>query len=519
MKTHKLFLQLIVVSILVIIPQCTSAQKLGNLEISELDAYIVEAMQDWMVPGLSIAIIKNDSIAFSKGYGVRENGGQEPVDENTVFAIASNTKAFTSAALAILDDEAKIDWDDRVRDYLPEFTLYDTFVSNDIRIRDLLCHRSGLKTFSGDLLWYETIYSREDVIYRARYLEPSYGFRYQYGYSNIMYLAAGQIIPAVTGQSWDIFIKKRLLDPLGMNNTYISLKEISDLQNIALPHHIDILDSTSEVLPYMAWDNIAPAGALNSSVSDMSKWLRFQLNMGEWNDSQIVSEENLWETRKMHTIQPVDINSSNVWSTKHFEGYGLGWQLFDYHGCKIIGHGGGSDGMISRIIMVPEEDLGFVILTNSINAIPSTLSYYILDKYFTGKSYDWCGLIYSSSIQGMKAEREEWNDFKLSADTKRKSIRKLNNYCGIYGGELYGQAEIRLEDKHLVLDFLPAPRLLGDLSSYKDDTFLIRLRDIPSLPEGTVKFLFDDSGNISELVVDIPNPDFDFTELKFDKKR
>ncbi len=519
MTPAKILQQTVLCCLLCLQSLSLSAQQLGQLELEELDIYIENALQEWMVPGLSIGIIKDDSIVFAKGYGLRRSDEEEPVDEHTVFAIASNTKAFTSAALAILTDEGKLGWDDRVVRHLPGFSLYDPFVSNEMRLRDLLCHRSGLKTFSGDLLWYETRYSREEVLRRARYLEPVYSFRYRYGYSNLMYLGAGQIIGQVAGMSWDHFIRQRLLQPLGMDRTYITVEETLEDSNIAWPHHVDLLGDRSIVLPYMNWENIAPADALNSNVTDLSRWIRFQLELGRLEGVQIISEEALWETRKMHTPRPVEMHSRNIWPSKHFEGYGLGWQIYDYHGCKVIGHGGGSDGMISRIMMVPEEQLGFVILTNCINAIPYTLSYYILDKYFTGMSLDWCGLILESTLEDEKLLRQHWEEFKSSTNPGTGPQLKLRKYCGIYGGELYGEAEVLLYKGQLVLDFLPSSKLIGDLTSLEGNTFIIRLRDNPSLPEGTVKFLLDESGNPRELVVDIPNPDFDFTELEFLKRK
>ena len=514
MKYSKLENTLISACFLLLISDPALTQKLGKLELSELDAYIENAREEWQIPGMSISIVKNDSIFFSRGYGVRQDDCDEPVDENTIFAIASNTKAFTATALAILDDEGEIDWDDRVCKYIPDFSLYDPYVSNEIRVRDLLCHRSGLKSLSGDLLWYKTTYSREDIIYRARYLEPGYGFRYQYGYSNILYLAAGQIIPKVTGISWDDFVRERLLKPLGMNSTFITLTEMDGEMNVAKAHHVDLLNRTTSVLPYLKWDNIAPAAAMNSSASDMAKWIRFQLDMGEWQGQQIISRVNLWETRMMHTVRPVDMQSPKWWASKHFEGYGLGWQLNDYHGCKVIGHDGSSDGMISSVILVPEEELGFIILANSINGLPMSLSFYILDKYFTGQSVDWSRLFLHNAMQDMKMKKEKWEEYKLSANTHIRPSLKLREYCGVYGGELYGKAEVRFSGRHLVLDFLPSPELIGDLSTLEGDTFLIKLRDNPTLPEGTVKFVLNESGTVNELLVDIPNPDFDFTELE-----
>jgi CubicO group peptidase (beta-lactamase class C family) len=208
-------------------------------------------------------------------------------------------------------------WDDPVRKYLPGFTLYDPYVSNEMRIRDLLCHRSGLETFSGDLVWYNTRYSRAEVLNRARYLKPAYGFRYHYGYSNIMYLAAGEIIPVVSGRTWDDFIRNFLLEPLDMNRTSVTLGEIMDDPNLAMPHHVDILDSTTRVMPYMSWENMAPAAAINSTARDMGQWIKFQLNMGEWKGEQLVSRESMWELRQLHTVQDIDMGEANTWPSRH----------------------------------------------------------------------------------------------------------------------------------------------------------------------------------------------------------
>ncbi len=375
-----------------------------------------------------------------------------------------------------------------------------------------------MKTFSGDLIWFETGYSRAEVIRRAQYLRPAYSFRYHFGYSNLMFLAAGEIIPVVSEMSWGQYIHAKLLRPLGMNRTYLHLENFQDDPNVAMPHHVDILDEKTHVLSYMGWDNVAPAGALNSSAMDLSRWVRFQLNMGQWNGEQMVSSGNLWETRKMHTARPLDIGNRRFWPSMHFNGYGLGWKLCDYHGWKVIGHEGGSDGMLTRVVMVPEENFGFVILTNSINALTLALEYYILDQYYQGKSYDWSAIYLENSIMGLQRIEKDWEEYLASADRSLKPSRKLRKYCGIYGGDLYGDVELSLDKGSLVLDFLPAQRLIGDLEPFTKDTFLIRLRDMPSFPQGTVKFYLDDQGNISELVVDIPNPDFDFTELELKRQ-
>lgn len=502
------------IGIILLLEACVGVQDIGQLDLDKLDEYLEKAREEWHVPGLSIAIVKDDSIVFARGYGVREFGSPEKVNEHTVFSIASITKGFTSSALAILEDEDIINWDDPVRKYLPHFNFYDPWVSNEIRIRDLLCHRSGLKTFSGDLIWFETDYSRDEVLRRVQYLKPAHGFRYRYGYSNLMYLAAGEIIPVVTNMSWDAFVSERLLHPLGMRRTFLRPEDFRNDNNVAMPHHVDLLGGKTHVLPYMKWDNVAPAGAMNSSVTDLCQWIRFQLAMGNWNEEQLISSENLLETREIHTSRPLDVGSRNVWPSRHFLGYGLGWELSDYHGWKIIGHEGGSDGMLSRMVMIPEENFGFIILTNSLSAITAALEYYILDHYFQGHSRDWSAAFLKSFISFLESERADWEEYLSSADHSLKPSKDLSDYTGIYGCDLYGNVEVSLERERLILDFLPSKRMIGDLEHFSKDTFLIDLRNFPCMPQGTVKFFIDKSGEVSELKVDIPNPDFDFTELE-----
>jgi CubicO group peptidase (beta-lactamase class C family) len=502
---------------LLLLQSCSREHGPGRLDLDKLDGYMEKSRREWHVPGLAIAIVKDDSVVFARGYGVQEYGKPGRVDEHTLFSIASITKGFTSSALAMLEDEGKISWDEQVQHYLPDFRLYDPCVSSEIRVRDLLCHRSGFKTFSGDLVWYETAYSPDEVLRRVRYLKPAYGFRYRYGYSNLMYLAAGEIVPSVTGMSWEAFVTGRILQPLGMERTFLRTLDFMGDPDVAMPHQVDLLDTTTLVLPFMNWDNCAPAGAMFSSVADLGRWIRFQLAMGNWNGQQLISGENLWETRELHTVRPLDMGSLNAWPPIHFSGYGLGWELYDYHGWKVIGHEGGTDGMLSRLVMVPEENFGFVILSNSISGITTALEYYILDQYEQGKSYDWSKLFLKDFIAYQEDTRREWVEYLESADRSVKPSLELPGYEGIYGCDLYGNVEVRSEGGGLVLDFLPSDRMEGDLEHFSGDTFLIRLRNMPSLPQGTVKFYLDAGGKASQIRVEIPSPDFDFTELELKK--
>ncbi|KPK84450.1 MAG: hypothetical protein AMS27_09895 [Bacteroides sp. SM23_62_1] len=492
---------------------------LRGLDLEKLDEYIENAMNDWQIPGLSIAIVTNDTILHARGFGVRNIDNKDPVNENTLFAIASNTKAFTASSLAILVDNNKITWDDRVKDYLPWFELYDPYVSDEMRIRDLLCHRSGLNTFSGDLLWYGTIYSRKEIIEKARYLTPVFGFRYGYGYSNIMFLTAGEIIPVITDISWDDFLKKSFFDPLNMTRTTTTIRDLEKLGNFAQPHHVDLLKKETSTIPYVNWDNIGPAGSINSSVRDMAQWIRFQLNDGNWNGQQIISEKNIWEMRKIQNFQAQGRITPENRTSWHFRGYGLGWSVRDYSGLIIISHGGGADGMISQVTMIPEEYFGFVILTNSINYLPSALSEYILDTYFEGSSKDWSSIYLDSYISQIKNNEREEEEFARNRVNDTKPSLNLHEYTGLYGGDMYGDAEILLKNNQLVIRFIPTPIFTGTLTHWHFDIFRIKLTEIPSLPQGTVQFIINPDGEVEEMKIDIPNPDFDFTELEFRKKK
>ena len=484
--------------------------------LKKLDKYFQTSLTAWNIPGMSIAIVKDDSLVFAKGYGVRDIATKEAVDENTLFAIASNSKSFTSAALAILVDEGTLKWDDKVIDYLSYFKLYDQYVTQSMTIRDLLSHRSGLKTYSGDLIWYRSSHSREEVVRRARFLEPKYSFRTEFGYSNIMYLAAGEIIPIVKNASWDDFVKNRFFDPLGMNRTFTSVKDIESIDNVAMPHKK--INGINVNIGYLNWDNIGPAGSIISSAKDMSKWLKLHLNYGVVNNKVIISEEQIREMRHPHVSKRVGAGSESLWPTKHFSAYGLGWDLFDYNGYKIVTHGGDYDGMISQTVMVPELGLGFVILTNVTNLLPSALMFSILDEY-TGmqENNDWADLFLEFETIGKEVEvREEYSNAQKRVPNTEPTL-SLEKYVGEYYGEIYGKAEVKQIDEYLHVQFLPTPVFHGKLSHWHYDTFTIEMTEVPSLKKGKCSFVIDSQGEVEEMRIDIPNPDFDFTELEFKK--
>jgi CubicO group peptidase (beta-lactamase class C family) len=485
--------------------------------VSELDALFAKSIIDYNVPGMAIAIVKDGQVVLSKGYGVKNAETKEPVDANSLFAIASNSKAFTAAALATLVDEGKIKWEDKVRKYLPYFELYSPYVSEEMTVRDLLCHRSGLNTFSGDLIWYGTTYSREEVIRRAKYLEPSFGFREAYGYSNIMFLAAGEIIPAVTGKSWDEYIKEKFFTPLGMTSANTSIRAFTPSSNVASPHNE--VNGKNVPIEYVNWDNISSAGSINACVNDLSKWLKLQLGKGTLDGKTFWKEARSYEMWENMTPKPVSKWARENMPSRHFNGYGLGWELMEYGGKKIVSHGGGYDGMISKTVLVPELNLGFVILTNNINSLPSCLMYEVLDRYLqVAEHQEWEQVFLKMKLEDEAQAKE---DEALAAAARVKDTKPslpLKDYCGVYSSPMYGDVEVRLVGEKLAVDFKPTALFKGNLSHWHYDTFEISWSTQMMLPKGKITFILNADGLPEEMKVDVPNPDFDFSELKLKKK-
>jgi CubicO group peptidase (beta-lactamase class C family) len=327
-----------------------------------LDNYIKRGMQHAQIPGLSIAVIKDGKVVVMKGYGVREIGKPDPVDENTLFMIASNSKLFTGTSLAKLDYEKKLSLDDKVSKYFPWYRVYDEDVSRLITIRDLLSHHLGTKTFQGDFTFWNANLSRQDVINRMRLLKPVQQFRKDYGYCNSCFLTAGEIIPVVTGMPWEKYIEENIFKPLGMTNTYALSKDFEKRKNIAIPYTNTFSPLTR--LPFDKIDDMAPAGSIVSNVKDISKWLIMQLDSGRYEGKQVIPWSAVQKTRDMNTILSSRKTSG---SSTHIRGYGLGVFMNDYYGKMIYSHTGGADGFVTNTCFVPEERLAITILTNNDN--------------------------------------------------------------------------------------------------------------------------------------------------------
>lgn len=490
-----------------------SAQNLEQ-KLAEIDAYAEKVRVDLNAPGFAVAVVKDDKVVFAKGYGVRNIDKPEKIDENTLFAIASNSKAFTTASLAILIDEKKIEsWDDKVTKYLPDFQMPDSYVTREMTIRDLVSHRSGLDTFSGDLLWYDTTYSADEIIKRIRYLTPKSSFRSKYGYQNLMFITAGKVVEKVSGKTWAQFVKERILTPLGMNRTTTSIKDIKD--NFASPHNES--GGKLRALPLGDVDNSWGACGLNSSVSEMANWLRLQLGRGTFEGKQIFSRQRsgeMWQQNMFIQTNPFPAKNA---PSQIFSGYGLGWALSDYHGRKMVGHSGGLDGMLSYTAIIPQENLGVVVLTNGETAAYQVLRNNILDVMLdVSPKRDWSAEALNFVNSQKKADSDEAAKIDAARKLNTNPTLALKDYAGTYSSQMYGDVTIKEENGKLVLRLAPAPNFVADLEHWENDKFQIKWRSSVkyNFPRGWVSFVVDANKKANELKIDQPNNDFWFYELE-----
>jgi CubicO group peptidase (beta-lactamase class C family) len=434
--------------------------------LAGLDAYIERAMADWQVPGLAIAVVRNDSVIYARGFGVREAGGTQRVDEHTLFAIASTTKAMTAAVLGTLVDEKRIAWDDRVQQHLPGFQLSDPYITQSLTIRDLLTHRSGISR--SDNLWIAGPFDRGEVLRRARYLPATSGFRSEYGYHNVMYIAAGELAAAVSGRSWDELMRERLFAPLRMTRSTTRSAEVDARDNVATSHTV----TSGRVTPMARrnYDNIGGAGAAFSSVHDMAQWLRMHLNGGVYDGRRILTETVLKELHTPQMVIRADTAAERLFPGTHLRAYGLGWTVQDYHGRKLVQHSGSINFTRTQIGMVPGERIGVVAITNlSSSNLQAALMYRVLDALMGLPQRDWSAELLEVQRRGeaRSAETSAETERGRRADT-RPSLG-LESYTGTYTNELYGDARVTLEEGRLVVHY--APEYIADLTHWHFDTF------------------------------------------------
>lgn len=417
--------------------------------VQKLDDYIEKARQQWEAPGLAVAVVKDGKIIFAKGYGIRQLGKTEKVDGQTIFAICSTTKAITAAAMGMLVDEGKVKWDDKVIKHLPDFQLYDPYVTRELRVRDLFTHNAGLG--NADFLWGDTDLSSDEVLQRLRLLPPSYPFRGGYTYQNIMYLAAGKLIEKVSGISWEDFVEKRIFQPLGMTNTYSNQQRSLVQKNRSIPHHkiegkiMPITDSNA--------DAIAPAGSVWSSIEDMAKWMQFVLDSANVNGKPLLKPETYTEWLKPQAIvTDAGFYPTQTLTKPHWKTYALGWFQHDYNGRAVSFHTGSLAGTIAILGTIPDEKVGVYVFGNLDHAeVRHAIMYKVFDV-FGGQENgrDW-STEFKKLYDGLAQKSEEAEKKQLAQRVmSTKPSLPLEKYVGTYSSPLYGDLKITLQNGKLV---------------------------------------------------------------------
>jgi len=481
--------KIILLGVLLLLMMGTKAQP--AFVTDSLDVYISREMARWNIPGVAIAIVKDGKVVVMKGYGITGLDTKKKVNENTLFRIGSCTKAFTATCVSLLDYQKKISLDDPITKWLPDFRMYDSCVTNQVIIRDLMCHRLGLETFEGDFVnWNSTLTSTE-IIHNLRNLVPVYPFRTTWGYCNAGFVTAGELIPTITGKSWDEFVKTNIFDPLQMTRTSSSYAAIKKDDNAA-EAYARVNNAISRI-DYDQTDNLAAAAAINSSAHDMANWILMQLDNGRFNGTQVIPSPVLETTHTSNSI--ISDNYSRLFPTRHFQNYGLGWELMDYGGKKIISHDGGVYGFVTNVTIIPELHTGWVILTNTDdNSLFSALQYQLLDAFLDQPYKNYSTVYHKSASNRNASEQKQVDEWKKTVAQKNTMTVELKAFSGTYHNPSYGDVEVKLEGKELVIHFqhhTMTARLeyMDDanfLCTYSDPEFGVKV--VPfALEEGRVK--------------------------------
>jgi CubicO group peptidase (beta-lactamase class C family) len=486
----------------------------AQIPASQLDTMVQNSLKKFNVAGVAIAIVKDGKIVYEKGFGVKSIATNSPVDPHTNFQIASNSKAFTTAALAILVDEKKISWKDLVRNYIPEFKMYNDYVTENFMIEDLLCHRSGLGLGAGDLMDFPdgTDFTIKDKLSFAQYFKPVSPFRTKWDYDNQLYMVAGELIARVSGMTWEKFVQTRILDPLQMSNSFSSLDAMKDKTNMATPH------STSagkiRTIGFFNEKINGAAGGILSNVDDMGKWMIMQLNKGKYGPDlkgQLFSAARQKEMWTMHSV--MDANPFPRYN-QHFAGYGLGWFLADIKGNMQVSHTGGLPGMLTSVMLIPDLELGIVILTNTENgggALFAAIQQTIMDSYLGLDDFHWVDkyakMVEANASGNDEATAKVWETVKAAKNTKINTA----DYIGIYEDKWFGKVEVFLKGGQLWFKAYRSPKLNGPMAFYKANTFAIKweYQDMPA--DAFALFTLDENGKGQSIKMKGISPGIDFS--------
>jgi CubicO group peptidase (beta-lactamase class C family) len=450
---------LVAILILVAVVPLYSADE--QLEFKAFEKFADTIMKEWEAPGAAVAVVKDGKLIYTKGFGYRDVENKQPVTEDTIFAIGSCTKAFTGAALALLVEEGKLEWDRPIREYLPEFRMHEDYVSEHMTPRDLVTHRSGLPRH--DAMWYGSPLSRKEMVQRLQYLEPNRGFRETFQYQNLMFMTAGYLVEHVSGQSWEDFTKQHLFDPLEMNRSNFSVLDSQKDKDFAFPYRKE--EEQVKLIPFRNITAVGPAGSINSSVKEMSNWMIFQLGDGRFKDKQILSTAALLETH----LPQIIISAPRQYKEVFYNSYALGWGVTAYRGEEMLTHTGGIDGFTAVVSLLPEKKIGVVVLSNMDGSyVPGILRMNLVDRFLGKEPIDWNQRFHE------EAKKAEDTQAKLekNGDPNRKlgtqPSHSLGEFAGAYENPAYGTINVILDGDQLKATYNDIPT---SLSHYHYDVF------------------------------------------------
>lgn len=496
------------------------------LSTKQIDRLVRRAMKEFSVPGIAVAVVKDDVVLHMKGYGVRSIATRQKTDEHTLFAIASNTKAFTVAALGILIDEGKLTWETKVIDIIPEFRLYNAYVTEDFNIKDLLSHRSGLGEGAGDLMsWPDSaMFTTAEIIHNLRYLKQASSFRTKYDYDNLLYIVAGEVVTRVSGVSWEEFVESHILTPLEMTGSSTSFKRLKDRTNI-IDAHVPV-DGKMQVVAKQEGKIHNSVGGIYSNVTDLSKWVMLQMNHGSYGQDpgkRLFTEEVHREMWTPQTIKPV---SGGTQYRSSFAAYGLGWNLTDINGHLQVYHTGTHSGIVTRVTLLPETGLGIIVLTNQQeDSAPRAITNAILDGYLGIRSKDWVGMLKEKMMQDKAEAREITGRVWATVDAKRKEKSgEINTqvFTGTYTDAWFGDVLIYEENSRLRFRAVKSPKMRGEMFHFTANTFIVRWDDRAMDADAFAVFALDRDGKPDRIRMEAISPltdfSYDFQDLDLRRK-
>jgi CubicO group peptidase (beta-lactamase class C family) len=475
------------------VPDVHPARLLTAAQLQDLDRYVLQAMEAWEIPGVAVGIVQGDSVMMAKGFGVKELGKPDRVDAHTLFAIGSNTKTTTASLIAMLVDEGRMRWDDPVWKYLPNFRVADPYVSREATIRDLLSHRTDLE--NDNAVWYGSTLTRAQLIDKLRFLKQESGFRSRYSYNNLMMMVAGEAAAAAAGTTWENLIQQRIFTPLGMTSSVTSSRMLTAESNVAVPHMMFRGQRIS--IPQRDASNVGPAGSVYSSVAELAQYLRMHLGNGVYKGKRLISESSEAQMRTL--VSPTGNGPTfRTDTTDSFLGYGLGWYLDDFRGHPTVGHVGAIDGMLSEMRMLPNEQVGVVVLTNyQPHSMHPALIHHIFDVVLGLPQRPW-----DARLRGGEAPA-----VAMAADVARPTHPSvwlpLDKYAGTYSDSLNGDVKVSLQDGRLMLTYHPG--FTAVLEPWQFNTFLVDWQQagLYSTGQHFATFSVDSNGRPTEVNVNM----------------